>query len=318
MHSFRNLLRSSVAFSSRLGLGKSNVFCHNLPMSYMAGILNLIILPFASGGRVVVGRRFSVSNLAGFWNAPARYSVNTFCFIPTELALLLKLDRGSEGVEYARRTKIIGFVATAPLKPQLKQAFEERYGISLYESYGLSETLFVAANYPGRDRAGSVGLPLDGVSFEIGADGEVLIRTPWMFLGYSNAASPVQENCFPSGDLGEIEVDGGLRITGRKKDLIIRGGINISPRRIEELLDSSGAIEECAVVGVDDEILGEKVVCFFVPKGGDPDRVKRLSREVAAGLGKDYRIDKFVELRALPRNVNGKLDRQALRRSYTQ
>jgi len=93
VHSFKNLVLSAIAFNKRFNFGKENIFYHNLPMTYMAGILNLIILPFISESKIVIGEKFNVMNIANFWEIPIKYSVNTFWFIPTIITLLLKLDR---------------------------------------------------------------------------------------------------------------------------------------------------------------------------------------------------------------------------------
>ena len=127
MHSFNNLFLSACAFKKKFDFGKESIFYHNLSMSYMAGILNLFILPLVSESKIVIGECFDVSNLTRFWNLPMKYSVNTFWFIPTIINILLKLDRGEEGINYARKNKIIGCVGTAPLNQVAKIEFEKKY-----------------------------------------------------------------------------------------------------------------------------------------------------------------------------------------------
>ena len=189
IHSFRNVYLTSIAFAKRFNFNSGSVFYHNLPMTYMAGILNLFFMPMICGSKVVVGERFGIAAMPRFWDFPIKYSANTFWFIPAMLALLMKLDRGSSGVEYAKRTVITGLVGTAPLNQKLRRDFEKRYGIPLYESYGLSETLFVSTNSPKGVAGGSgdgVGKPLDMVELNFQEDKEISIGVPWMFLGYSN------------------------------------------------------------------------------------------------------------------------------------
>ena len=321
MHSFNNLFQSAIAFRDRFRFGKANVFYHNLPMTYMAGILNLIVLPFISGSKIVIGERFSVMNIMRFWEMPKKYSVNTFWFIPTIISLLLKLDRGTSGIDYAKSTKITGCVGTAPLNHQAKCAFEDKYQLPLYESYGLSETLFVATNSPGHQQVkGSVGKLLEGVELTFCDDSEILINVPWLFLGYSNVKTEdyFDKGKFSSGDFGTLIEDSFLAITGRKKDLIIRGGINISPKRIEDFVNEVDIFEENVILGMEDINLGEKIVCFFVPKAGwfSEDKKKELSREVVVKLGRDYQIDEFVNLDEIPKNINGKVDKLKLKALY--
>lgn len=323
MHPFNNLVLSAIAFRKRFNFGKENTFYHNLPMTYMAGILNLIILPLISGSKIVIGERFNISNIMRFWETPIKYSVNTFWFIPTIITLLLKLDRGTEGIEYTKKSesKIIGCVGTAHLHPQAKQAFQKRYNIPLYESYGLSETLFVTTNYPGkREIKNSVGDVLEGVELSFSKDNEILIGVPWMFLGYLNVntESYFENRKFRSGDLGIIDENGFLMITGRKKDLIIKGGINISPKKIEDFISTFNIFEESAIIGIEDVNLGEKIVCFFVPDENSfsEDKKKELNRAIIKKLGSDYRIDEFVQIDAIPKITSGKIDKQKIKKIY--
>ncbi|MBI1984580.1 MAG: acyl--CoA ligase, partial [Candidatus Wildermuthbacteria bacterium] len=268
IHSCKNFAMTSQAFAERFNFGPQNVFYHNLPMTYMAGILNLIFLPFFSGSKIVIGDRFRVSGIMRFWEVPARYGVNTFWFIPTIVSLLLKLDRGTDGRTLALRSPMAGCVGTAPLLPRLKKEFEEKYAIPLFESYGLSETLFNTTNAPSDSFADGVGKALRGVELDFGADQEIYVGVPWMFLGYYNInqGDIMREGKFISGDLGQLRGDGSLLITGRKKNIIKRGGANISPESIDSFVDKLNLIESGTAVGIADDILGEKIVFFYVGK----------------------------------------------------
>lgn len=320
MHSFNNLVLSAVAFNRKFNFDKENVFYHNLSMSYMAGILNLIILPFISGSKIVLGERFNISNIARFWDIPAKYSVNTFWFIPTILELLLKLDRGTKGIDHLSKNKIIGCVGTAPLNKQTKVAIQKKYSIQLFQSYGLSETLFVTTNYPGHDVENSTGVILDGVKLDFCNDKEITIDVPWMFLGYVNLDKEqyFKNGKYLSGDIGEVDKNSFLLITGRKKDLIIKGGMNISPRKIENFISELNVFEESIVLGFEDRYLGEKVVCFFVPKEQTAleEKKRKLNLQVVDRLGRDYHIDEFVEMKSIPKNPNGKIDKPKIRETY--
>lgn len=319
MHSFNNLIHSANFFNKKFNFNNNNVFYHNLPMSYMAGILNLIILPFISNSKIVLGERFSISNISNFWNIPIQYSVNTFWFVPTTIALLLKLDRGNEGIKYCKDKKIIGCVGTAALDQKIKKDFETKYNISLYQSYGLSETLFVTTNFPENDLSNAVGKPLDGVSLSIYEDQEIGIKVPWMFLGYTNSSTNhlFKNKYYLSGDLGEINEKGFLVINGRKKDLIIKGGMNISSKRIEDFIKEFDIFEENVVLGFEDLYMGEKIVCFFVKKSvSSDDDKKTLNNRITEKLGKEYHIDEFMELGEIPYNSNGKIDKPKIREIY--
>lgn len=320
MHSFNNLVLSASAFNKKFNFSKKNIFYHNLPMYYMAGILNLIILPFISESKIVLGERFNISSVLTFWDIPVKYNVNTFWFIPTILALLLKLDRGTKGVNYTNNIEVIGCVGTAPLSHVTKIAMEKKYNISLYESYGLSETLFITTNSPRNNNEYSTGQLLEGAELFFCDDDEILINAPWMFLGYVNLEKNqfFKNGKYMSGDIGKITQNGFLTITGRKKDLIIKGGINISPKKIEEFINEYEIFNENTVLGIEDPYLGEKTVCFFVPKEHpyDENMNKILNLQITTTLGKDYGIDQFVEIEQIPKNSNGKVDRPQIKKIY--
>ena len=267
MHSFGNLISSALAFNKRFKFDKKNIFYHILPMTYMAGILNLIFLPFISGSKIVIGPRFDISRAMNFWDIPKKFAVNTFWFVPTILSLLLKLDKTNIGIGLFTKNSAIGCVGTAPLDPNIKEAFELKYKIALYESYGLSETLFVSTNYRGCDKTGRTGIPLNGVTVDFSQDSELLIDVPWMFLGYSNinCADNFDKNRFKSGDIGLVENDGFLAITDRKKDLIIKGGINISPAKINDHIRKLEVLDEFVITGVPDDVMGKKPFYFLSP-----------------------------------------------------
>lgn len=319
MHSFNNFVLSSLAFKERFKFNSKNIFYHNLPMSYIGGILNLIILPLVSGSKIVVDKKFDISQISNFWETPIKYSVNTFWFIPTILSLLLKLDRSSDGIEYAKNNHITGLVGTAPLRKDLKEKFQEIYQIPLFESYGLSETFFIATNYPGCDKSESPGKLLEDVEITFSDQGEILMKVPWMFLGYHGLDNDeyFQNGAYLSGDLGEFDSDDFLKITGRKKDLIIKGGLNLSPKRIEDFIIRNEIFEECLVIGADDSILGEKIVCMYVSHNKiESKSLKDLNNKIVVELGIDSHIDEFLKINNIPKNLNGKIDRPKAKKIY--
>lgn len=321
MHSFNNLFQSAISFQQKFNFDKNSIFLHNIPMTYMAGILNLLILPMISQSKIVVTNRTNISNIISFWSIPIKYSVNTFWLIPTVLELLLKLDRGIDGVYYTRKNKITICVGTSPLNVITKKNFEEKYGVELFESYGLSETLFVSTNSLNNNLESSVGKTLSEVDIQILDDGEIAIKVPWMFKGYFNLS---KEDCFTnqfflSGDLGEMNIQNFLFIVGRKKDLIIKGGINLSPRKIEELLYTVHKFNELTILGFPSKLLGEKIVCFYVAeKILSNDDVKKCNKKIIEKLGINYNVDKFIFFNEIPKNLNGKIDKPKIREMFSQ
>lgn len=321
IHSFINLALSADAFAKRFDFGKKHTFYHNLPMTYMAGILNQIFLPFLSESKIVIGERFSVVSIMRFWDIPIKYSVNVFWSIPTILSMLIKLDRGVTGANYLGSNEVIICVGTAPLSAKVRHLFEEKYSIILYESYGLSETLFVSTQSPNNlSEENNVGSVLEGVNLSFAQDNEILVSVPWMFLGYvaHNVDGYFIGEKYKTGDFGASSKVNGLTITGRKKDIIIRGGVNIAPTKIVNVVESFGFFEEFAIAGLEDMTLGEKVVCFYVanPRVLSQEKENIIKKEVFNMLGKAYSIDNFFALESMPKNMNGKIDTKQLRSIY--
>lgn len=324
-HSFGNLFRTARSFAQATGLHEQHRVLHNLPMCYMAGILNLIWLPVSAGAQIVLADRFQVSTLPYFWDTVADHQADYFYLIPTLAALLLRLDRGQRGEAYCRSRRLTTCIGTAPLSAAVRQQFEQRYHVQLLECYGLSETLFVSVQRP--DHAPAPGSPhlgvghaLEGTRLSFAPDGEVLIDTDWNFTGYFNLSEAAAVP-FPSGDLGERAPDGTLHITGRKKDLIIRGGVNITPRRLEEQLAHAPFFAdlqwgEYCVLGLPEPTLGEKTVLFYTGATLTPELRQRLMQFVLQQLGRDYSIDQLTHLPELPKNINGKIDKLALTRQF--
>ncbi len=321
VHTLDNLIASAEAMRSHLDLLSGRVFLHNLPMSYMAGILNQFLLPVVSSGSVVIAERFGVASATRFWQVLRQYDVDTLWLIPTMVAMLLRLDKGGVGREFCRSHDVVACCGTAPVGKSLKTEFYERYGVHLLESYGLSETLFVSAESRTHtfEPTEGVGSLLEGVSVDFADDGEILVDVPWLAKTYVGAGleeSMDSRGRFRSGDLGNLDYSGNLVVTGRKKDLIIRGGANISPVRIERVLTEFHGVREVAVVGVPDPILGEKTVAFVVCSDGDVD-LRIVAASVVDRLGKDHTVDEFRCVSDIPTNTNGKVDRISLRQSQS-
>lgn len=334
-HRVRTLFGAAQSFNQLTGVHSGHRFFHCLPMAYMAGFLNNLLSPFLAGASVVIGDAFDARMALAFWQAPIRHQANVMWLVPTILSMVLQLDRGREGEAYARSNLAFIFVGTAPLPGKLKARFEGRYGTELLESYGLSETLFVCANTKKQERLpGSVGPALDGVEVAIaddsgqflpaGEEGEVMIRSSYLMTarmeGEAGEAQPLDSDMwFPSGDVGRVDGQGHLFITDRKKDLIIRGGVNIAPREIENVLMRHGHVEEAAVVGIPHEFYGEEVVVGLRLTPGI--HLQDIQGELDAMCRKDLNPNsvpaRFATMGDFPRTSTGKIQKMALRKLLT-
>ena len=319
VHSFRNLFLSAVAFGEKFDFSAENVFFHNFPMSFMAGVLNTFIKPLVWGSQIVVGERQAVTSAFSFWDTVIKYSVNTFWFNPTFAHLLLQLDRGTTGIDYCRGCKITACIGTAHLDVKVKHSFEEKYGFELFESFGLSETLFISTNTPKVERvSGSVGVPLSGINLQFSEDGEIILNTPWTLKRYWGGEK-LNDKSFLSGDMGELDNNGNLFITGRKKDLIIKGGINVSPKKIEKYISEQFSPDGLLlVIGLPDPVMGEKTALFYQDENLGSEQQKAINLALQRDLGKDYIVDRFIFLKTFPVNNNGKTDKLKMRKDFSK
>lgn len=319
-HTLNNLIKTGDAFNKFFSVGKDNVLAHYMPMTYMAGILNSIIQPFIAGAQIVVMGRFSPFKAFTFWQDVVKYQVNLFWLSPSMLTIILKASKHALGQEYCKDKDLLFFIGTAPLHLKTREEFEAKYPVKLYASYGLSETLFLSTETPETLKlgGGNVGKLLEGVEYKFGDDGEFLVRVPWMFLGYTN--EPTEKyfagDYYKTGDLADIK-DGILSITGRSKDLIIKGGMNISPALIESVATSVEGVEECSVFSVLNKFKEELVVLGYSTQQKDTEELeKKISASVISALGKNYMIDIFYRVPSIPKNVNGKNDKKVLKEKY--
>lgn len=317
-HSLKNLFWSAISFGTKMQYGENSILCHTMPMTYMAGILNTILMPFIMHAKIVIFPRFNVMSAVAFWRNVVKYNVNTFWLSPTMLRILLTVDRKGHTKEYFSDCNPVFSIGTAPLNPELKLEFENRYKVKLYQSYGLSETLFLTtASRNDKNSVDSVGKLLYEADIQVADDGEILIHVPWMFKGYHNKSEKdyLDGEYYISGDLGALR-NGELFITGRKKDLIVRGGMNISPFKIEKELYQFEEIGECCVTGImiDGE---ERTVCCYVAKDIECETLERkINSRLIVKLGVNYRIDCFKKVENIPKNLNGKIDKNNIKKIF--
>ena len=282
-HKVGSLLGNARLFNQAVGLAPEDRFLQLFSMAYSGGFFNLLISPFLAGASVVMSPGYGPRALLDFWTVPRAHGVNALWLTPTVAAALLMANRDEAGRAWCRENVRKAFIGTAPLHAKLKRDFEAAHGIRLLESYGLSETLLVCTETPGAGSAGgSVGCALPGVELSVrdeagrelpqGGEGEIFIKTPHMMAGYldfqKNAPVPADDaGWLASGDIGRLD-SGRLSITGRKKDLIIRAGLCVSPMAVESVLLEHPAVAQAAVVGVENALSGEEIVAVIKPKAG--------------------------------------------------
>ncbi len=252
--------------------------------------------------------------------------ITSMALVPTMYALLLSSPNRENHDVTSIRSAVSGGAA---LPGEVHQRFQERFGITILEGYGLSETSPVASFTVEGDevRVGSIGKPIWGVEMAIKKEdgtfgdtdevGEIVIRGHNIMKGYVNRPEATREaiieGWFHSGDVGKRDADGYYYIVDRKKDLIIRGGLNIYPREIEEVLYGHPKVQEAAVIGVPDKLRGEYVKAYVAPKPEEtitPEEIRSYVQERMA----NYKWPREIEIReSLPKGPTGKLLKRALR-----
>ena len=329
-HRIGSMFRNARAFAAKQGIEASDRFYLTLSMAYMGGFYNLLILPFLHGASVVIDGVFDARSSLNFWDRTKRHNANTLWFAPTVMSILLKMDRGRVGEEFCRTSVRHTFVGFAPLSVKLKEDFETRYGVCLIENYGLSETLFATArSRTGYLEPGYVGEALPGIELRIaaadgnvlpaGKDGEIQILSPDLMAGYLDDHGDLIEvdpaKWFPTGDYGRLDEQGALFVTGRKKDIIIRGGVNISPAAIEEALLHGHGIADVAVVSVPHELYGEDIVAVLkLDPGVELETILEAVMEHAKlALAAHQQPARYMAIDEFPRTTNGKVQKVQLR-----
>lgn len=304
-------------------LSDKHNFLGIVPLFHSTGMLATLLAPMTLGAKVVYIARFSpVATIQKI----REHAISVMAGVPSMYGAMLRLKDASPDDFKQMFAAISG---GEPLPSKIREAFEQRFGVKLVEGYGLTETIGpISFNAPHEYRPGAVGKPIPGADVKIVDDddkplgrnstGEVLIKGPMVFQGYHNlpeetAKAKTADGYFRSGDLGHIDDDGYIFITGRKKDLIIVSGEKVYPRELEELLSAHPAIADIAIVGRKDESRGEAVVAFVVPKEGQSitaESVRSFMRDKGVVNWKHPK-DVF-EVKELPRSPTGKVLKREL------
>jgi long-chain acyl-CoA synthetase len=302
MLSHANYLADIRMFAELLPLSRGDVMGMVLPLFHVNAQMVTTMLPMLIGAQAAMWERFSASE---FWTTVGEFEPVTFSAVPTMLAALLN----------------------APLSPSLFRRFEEKFGVAILEGYGLTEGACTSTLNPfwGPRKIGSIGMAirgqqvavLDGGDNEVppGEFGEICLRGPNIMMGYLGnpkaTAETLRRGWLRTGDLGYVDDDGYYFLVDRKKDLIIRGGENIYPREVEDVLLEHAGVQAAAVVGRPDEVRGEEVHAVVVLAAGlGLAEVEEHCRERLAAFKVPSSWDVVEEL---PKTATGKIDKKVLR-----
>ena len=286
---------------------------HALPLFHLHGLGAGINGTLLAGASALLRPRFDAADVLAC-AGPGGDGATLFFGVPTMYARLAASSLSSLDALSGLRLCVSG---SAPLPPDLFATIESATGQRILERYGMTETMLTVSNpYEGERRPGTVGVPLPGVSLRLAeGSGEVEVHGPTVFGGYwrrpdATAESFTGDGWFRTGDIGELDEAGYLRIAGRTKELIITGGYNVYPREVEEALRAHPGVADVAVAGRPSDRWGETVTAWVVPAADvTADALLAFARTSLA----PYKCPKDIRfLPTLPRNALGKVLKHAL------
>lgn len=320
-----NLLTNALGVLAHTQVTVADRLLHIMPLHHTNGINNQLVVPLLAGAQIALVERFRAEDIVDCLRAVEPTYVTG---VPTMYSRMLTKLKPGERFPSLRFLRC----GSAPITAALHEAIEDAFGVPLVVSYGLSEaTCTTTMNPPGARKLGSIGTVLDGQELLLfkpggnepvasGQEGEIRIRGPVLMQGYvgTEVESPIVDGWLRTGDLGRFDAEGYVSITGRIKDVIIRGGENLSPGLIESYLERHPAVKECCVVGIDDTDLGEVPVAFVVARGGHTIEVGALQQYVCNALSRVYVPAHIHVIPTLPTGSLGKVDRAALKTMAAQ
>jgi fatty-acyl-CoA synthase len=335
VHSHANQVFTAAALAKLWSFGPATRIVNGLPLFHVAGSLLLGLAPLGAGAEILVPTAGGLRNaavVARHWVLVEQYRPTIVGGIPTSLVALLDVPLGGADIGSAK------FCATggAPLPPDVAREFERRFGLPVHEIYGMTECagLIAAAPLDRPPRYGAVGCRMPGVEVEArafqadgctgaalraGESGVLVTRGPHVFAGYLDErqtdAAFTPDGWLITGDLGSVDASGLVRVTGRAKDVIIRGGHNIDPVVIEEAATRHPAVALSAAVGLPDAYAGEVPILYVTMRPGAQCSLSDLEAHMGQTVPEaPARPREVVVLDAMPMTAVGKIAKPALRR----
>lgn len=316
----------AAALGRMWGITDSDITLVALPLGYLFGISTAAATALAAGGTVVLLRRFHPREVL---EAFGHYSATVYHGVPTMYSMMMEYCEQRDLSFDLSRTRLL-ICAGAPLPEEVSARFVSKFGKPLQNYYALTEVTPVFGRYhddPSELPAGAIGKAAPGAvvkilnadGLECGPDepGEVLVRGAATLKRYAKdaelTAAALQDGLFRTGDLVSRDKDGFYYIVGRIKEIIIRGGHNISPAEVEKAIVSHPAVQDTAVVGIEDRIFGEVPIAFVVLRANSTLSVEELTAFLEERLS-DFKVPRTIYFETeLPHGKTGKIDKTALK-----
>lgn len=304
-----------------------DVFMVILPMFHVNPLCVWTYPTLYLGLSICIRKTFSP---ADFWPSLLRYGVTTVQGVPAMYAYIYNaVDPAT--VDFGKLKLRMAFTGAAPMPVELIRGFREKFGVEVVDGYGLTEATGVSTTSSGiPENIGSIGMAFPGLEVEImddhnhilpyGERGEICVKGDAVMIGYLNkpeaTAESLKDGWLHTGDMGHMDEKGYVYISGRKKEMINRGGENIYPREIEVPLEQHPKIADVAVIGAPDPALGERVRACIILHEGCTMAQEEVQSYLADKIAK-YKIPEFVEfMTTFPRNPTGKILKQELKKKF--
>lgn len=322
---FRELIENTPPTADGLGLTENDRVLEFRAFNWISAQVLSGLSPLSKGATIVLARKFSQSR---YFDWVREHKATIGVCNPTGLAMFLNrpIDIHHDDIPHLRFMTS----SSAPLMPETWRQFEEKYGVPVAQGYGCSEIGWIAVSNEHTRKFGTVGKPLayhkltvvnsDGQEVPQGEMGEIELggfsTNAYRYLDENGEEKIHAQDRLRTGDLGVMDEDGCVRVTGRAKDLIIRGGVNISPAEVDNILLQLPALGEAATIGVPDRIYGEEVVCYVAPKPGQTLTPEQVLTHCEGKLP-EFRMPKQIIIRdALPKTERGKMNRLLLQEQW--
>jgi fatty-acyl-CoA synthase len=335
-----NQIHGAWAFAQMFRIDETDVVLNGLPMFHVGGTISVGLSAMGAGAHEVILSPYGLRNqdiVRNYWRIVARYKATIVGGVPTGVVAISDVPVGDADISSVRMASTGGALCPVPVG----ERFEKKINSSLYEQYGMTETAAMISSNPfmGKRILGSVGLrvPFSDlivarqkeiekeivVKCDVGEIGSVLVRGPQVFPGYKdprqNAGALLEGGWLITGDLGYMNAENRLFLTGREKDLIIRSGHNIDPAAIEEVANAHPAVTMSAAVSMPDEYAGEVPIIFVVRAPGKDLDVEEFQKYMAEHITEPpAKPKKIIEVSELPTTTVGKIFKPRLRELAVQ